>query len=281
MPELPEVERVRRTLEPAMTGARFDHVQLNRRDLRQPFPPGFARRLRGHTVRALSRRGKYLLVELSSGDTLVMHLGMSGWFRVEKTTPSAPPRRNRDTDLDNRHDHVVFTMSSGMTVTFNDPRRFGIMDLVAADRLHRHASLGRLGPEPLSRPFDARALAQRLAKRRISLKAALLDQHVVAGIGNIYASEALHLAGLSPFRLASSLATATGAPRAGCARLVRSIKAVLRRAVALKNPERYRASRFRVYEREGERCPTAGCKGTITRVWQGGRSTFYCPVCQL
>lgn len=263
-----------------MAGARFDHVQLNRRDLRQPFPAGFARRLRGQRVRAVARRGKYLLGELSSGDTLVMHLGMSGWFRVERSQPSTTRRRNRDTDLDNRHDHVVFTMSSGMTVTFNDPRRFGIMDLVTADRLPRHTSLGRLGPEPLSRAFDARALAGRLAKRRISLKAALLDQHVVAGIGNIYASEALHLASLSPFRLASSLVTAAGAPRAGCTRLVQAIKAVLRRAIALKDPERYRASRFRVYEREGERCPTAGCAGTIARVWQAGRSTFYCPVCQ-
>jgi formamidopyrimidine-DNA glycosylase len=263
-----------------MAGARFDRVQLNRRDLRQPFPTGFARRLRGQRVRVLTRRGKYLLGELSSGDTLVMHLGMSGWFRVEKTEPSTARRRNRDQDLDNRHDHVVFTMSSGMTVTFNDPRRFGIMDLVTAARLPQHASLGRLGPEPLSRAFDASALAGRLATRRISLKVALLDQRVVAGIGNIYASEALHLAGLSPFRLASSLVTAAGVPRAGCARLVRAIKSVLRRAIALKDPERHRASRFRVYEREGERCPTAGCAGTIARVWQAGRSTFYCPVCQ-
>jgi formamidopyrimidine-DNA glycosylase len=280
VPELPEVERVRRTLEPAMAGARFDRVQLNRRDLRQPFPSGFARRLRGTRVRALTRRGKYLLGELTSGDTLIMHLGMSGWFRVEKTTAIATRPRDRDTDLDNRHDHVVFTMSSGMTVTFNDPRRFGIMDLVAADRRPRHPSLGRLGPEPLSRAFDDRALAGRLAKRRTSLKAALLDQHVVAGIGNIYASEALHLAGLSPFRLASSLATRAGAPRAGCERLVEAIKSVLRRAIALKDSARYRSLRFRVYEREGERCPTAGCTGTIARVWQGGRSTFYCPVCQ-
>ena len=263
-----------------MAGARFDGVQLNRRDLRQPFPTGFARRLKGQSVRALVRRGKYLLGELSSGDTLVMHLGMSGWFRVEKTEPSATRRRNRETDLDNRHDHVVFTMSSGMTVTFNDPRRFGIMDLVTADRLARHASLGHLGPEPLSRALDASALARRLAKRRISLKAALLDQHVVAGIGNIYASEALHLAGLSPFRLASSLVTRAGAPRPGCEQLVQAIKAVLRRAIALKESGRYRASRFRVYDRDGERCPTAGCAGTIARVWQNGRSTFYCPVCQ-
>jgi formamidopyrimidine-DNA glycosylase len=263
-----------------MAGARFDRVQLNRRDLRQPFPTGFARRIQGQTVRALTRRGKYLLGELSSGETLVMHLGMSGWFRIEKTRASTTRRRDRDTDLDTRHDHVVFLMSSGMTVTFNDPRRFGIMDLVAADRVPQHPSLGRLGPEPLSRAFDARVLAARLAKRRISLKAALLDQHVVAGIGNIYASEALHLARLSPFRLASSLVTAAGAPRAGCTPLVNAIKSVLRRAIALKDLERYRAARFRVYEREGERCPTAGCGGTIARVWQAGRSTFYCPVCQ-
>ena len=263
-----------------MAGARFDRVQLNRRDLRKPFPAGFARRLRGRRVRALTRRGKYLLGELSSGDMLVMHLGMSGWFRVEKTEPSRARRRNRDLDLDHRHDHVVFTMSSGMTVTFNDPRRFGIMDLVAADRLARHASLGRLGPEPLSRAFDVGALAERLAKRRTSLKIALLDQQVVAGIGNIYASEALHLARLSPFRLSSSLATAAGAPRAGCARLAAAIKSVLRRAIAQKHPERYRGSRFRVYDHEGEPCPTAGCTGTIARTSQGGRSTFYCPVCQ-
>jgi formamidopyrimidine-DNA glycosylase len=263
-----------------MAGARFDRVQLNRRDLRQPFPSGFARRLRGQRVQALTRRGKYLLGELSSGDTLIMHLGMSGWFRVEKTAAMAARPRDPDADLDNRHDHVVFTMSSGMTVTFNDPRRFGVMDLVAAARRPRHHSLGRLGPEPLSRAFDDRALAQRLAKRRVSLKAALLDQHVVAGIGNIYASEALHLAGLSPFRLASSLVTGAGAPRAGCERLVQAIKSVLRRAIALKDSGRYRGSRFRVYEREGERCPTAGCTGTIARAFQGGRSTFYCPVCQ-
>jgi formamidopyrimidine-DNA glycosylase len=262
-----------------MTGARFNSVQLNRRDLRQPFPAGFARRIRGTTVRALIRRGKYLIAELSSGDSLVMHLGMSGWFRVE-STPSLKRRRDPDVDLEHRHDHVVFTMSSGMTVTFNDPRRFGIMDLVAAERLGEHASIGRLGPEPLSRAFDAKALAERVAKRRVSLKVALLDQQVVAGIGNIYASEALHVARLSPFRLASTIATASGAPRDGAERLARAIKDVLRRAIAMKESDRYRASRFRVYEREGDRCPTPGCRGTIARAWQAGRSTFYCPVCQ-
>jgi formamidopyrimidine-DNA glycosylase len=263
-----------------MTGARFDRVVLNRGDLRQPFPAGFARRLRRQTVRGLTRRGKYLLAELSSGDTLVMHLGMSGWFRVESTTQLKTRPREREADLASRHDHVIFTMSSGMTVIFNDPRRFGVMDLVACDRLPRHTALGRMGPEPLSRAFDARALASGCANRPTALKAALLDQHTVAGIGNIYASEALHLATLSPFRLASTIATAAGAPRRSCDRLAAAIKSVLRRAISLKESERYRASRFRVYDREGEHCPTPGCRGRIARAGQAGRSTFYCPVCQ-
>jgi formamidopyrimidine-DNA glycosylase len=279
MPELPEVERVRRSLERAMIGARFERVILNRGDLRRPFPAGFARRLRRQTVRSLTRRGKYLLAELSSGDTLIMHLGMSGWFRVE---PRRERRRgrNREADLENRHDHVIFSMSSGQAVIFNDPRRFGMMDLVPAAQLPGHGSLGPMGPEPLSRAFDARALASRVANRRVALKVALLDQQVVAGIGNIYASEALHLARLSPFREAATIATAAGAPRQAAVRLVPAIKAVLRRAIALKESERYRDSRFRVYDREGERCVTPGCPGTIARVTQAGRSTFYCPVCQ-
>src|SRR5262245_23791206 len=280
MPELPEVERVRRTLDAAMSGARFTGVRLNRKDLRQPFPRGFARRLRGQTVRAVTRRGKYLVVTLSSGDALVMHLGMTGWFRVESTSVATTQSRDRDLALENRHDHVVFTMSSGVTVTFNDPRRFGMMDLVAASHLSNHKSLAAIGPEPLSRAFDARLLAERCANRRISLKIALLDQHVVAGIGNIYASEAPHLAHLSPFRLASTIAAKSGTPRPACHRLVVAIKSVLRRAISLKESERYRESRFRVYDREGERCPTVGCRGTIQRAWQGGRSTFYCPICQ-
>ena len=278
MPELPEVERVRRSLVPAMAGARFERITLNRPDLRQPFPAGFARRLRGQTVRSITRRGKYLLADLSSGDTLIMHLGMSGWFRVEPTTSRATS--DRDAALENRHDHVIFTMSSGKRIIFNDPRRFGVMDLVSATHLPRHGSLGPMGPEPLSRAFDARALASRSAHRKISLKAALLDQRIVAGIGNIYASEALHLAHLSPFRLASTIATSTGKSTRRAERLAGAIKAVLRRAISLKESDRYRESRFRVYDREGERCPTPGCRGTIARAVQAGRSTFYCPVCQ-
>ena len=263
-----------------MAGARFMHVLLNRKDLRQPFPAGFVRRIRGQAVQTFRRRGKYLIAELSSGDALLMHLGMSGSFRVEQSRRAAARRRDPEAALDSRHDHVVFTMSSGFTVTFNDPRRFGMMDLVAAADLPQHRSLGVIGPEPLARAFDQRALARGCANRRIALKVALLDQRVVAGIGNIYASEALHLAHLSPFRQASTLATTSGKPRDGCQRLVTAIKAVLSRAISLKESERYRASRFRVYDREGEPCPTAGCGGTIARATQAGRSTFYCPVCQ-
>jgi len=263
-----------------MTGARFDRVTLNRRDLRRPFPAGFARRLRRQTVRSLSRRGKYLLAELSSGDTLIIHLGMSGWFRVEPRRERRQGGRDREAALENRHDHVIFSMSSGQAVIFNDPRRFGMMDLVSAAKLPDHDSLGALGPEPLSRAFDAAALASRAANRRVALKVALLDQQIVAGIGNIYASEALHLARLSPFREASTIATAAGAPRQAAVRLSAAIKAVLRRAIALKEFGRYRERRFRVYDREGEPCVTPGCRGTIARITQAGRSTFYCPSCQ-
>ncbi|HKT81665.1 MAG TPA: bifunctional DNA-formamidopyrimidine glycosylase/DNA-(apurinic or apyrimidinic site) lyase [Vicinamibacterales bacterium] len=285
MPELPEVEAVRRTLEPAMRGAQFIDIQLNRGDLRQPFPPQFVERLRGQTVAQVARRGKYLIAELSSGDRLIMHLGMSGWFRVESTHVVASKRKlqslaaTREDDLEARHDHVVFTMSSGRTVTFNDPRRFGVMDLVSGD-VSGHPSLARMGTEPLSRAFGAAALASRLANRRTAIKIALLDQTVVAGVGNIYASEALHLARISPLRAASTLTTARGFPRAGCQRLAAAIKAVLRRAITRTASKRYRAARFRVYDREGEPCPTPRCRGTIARIEQGGRSTFYCPVCQ-
>ena len=261
-----------------MTGARFDRIILNRADLRRPFPAGFVRRLRRQRVEQLTRRGKYLLAVLSSGDTLVIHLGMSGWLRAESTR-TLRRRRNPDDDLERRHDHVVFTMSSGKTVTFNDPRRFGVMDLVPAHGLERRQPFQRMGPEPLSRGFDARALARRCANRRVALKIALVDQRIVAGIGNIYASEALHLAKLSPFRPAATIATAQGSPRAAAEHLAAAIKAVLRRAIHLTGSQ-YRGSRFRVYDREGEPCPTPGCRGLIARAWQAGRSTFYCPVCQ-
>jgi formamidopyrimidine-DNA glycosylase len=263
MPELPEVEAVRRELQPVMEGARFEAVLTNRPNLRTAFPPDFAERLKGRTVRSLERRGKYLLAELSSNEILVMHLGMSGSFRLE---PGA---------ANDRHDHVVFRMSSGVTIVFNDPRRFGFMNLISRDALTGHRGLGALGPEPLSAAFDRSALAMACRGKKTSLKAALSDQRVVAGLGNIYVCEALHRAHLSPRRRALTIATKAGAPRESAIRLAQAIKKVLLAAVS-----RGEANRFRVYDREGERCPTPRCGGVIRRITQTGRSTFFCPVCQ-
>ena len=262
MPELPEVELVRRELRPLMEGARFQSVVTNRPNLRSAFPVDFAARLEGRTVKSLGRRGKYLLARLSSGDVLVMHLGMSGSFRV---TEEAEER--------DRHDHVLFRMSSGATIVFNDPRRFGFMDVLSHDELAAAKGPGALGPEPLSREFDGAALARACRGKKTSLKVALSDQRVVAGLGNIYVSEALHLARLSPKRRASAIATSSGAPRDGAIRLAKAIKKVLEKAIRGDD-------RFRVYDREGKRCPTPGCRGVIRRIAQAGRSTFFCGVCQ-
>ena len=267
MPELPEVEIVRRELAPAMERARFADVVLRRRNLRGPFPRRFRERLVGAGVIAVDRRAKYLVVPISSGETLLMHLGMSGSFRVGDPRPIP-------------HDHVVFHMSSGAVVTFNDPRRFGLMDLVPAGKLATHPALNAMGPEPLSAAFDGGALARACKGKRTSLKAALLDQRVVAGLGNIYASEALHVAGLSPHRQARTIATPSGLPRPAAHRLAAAIKKVLEAAIARASNGAYRSSRFRVYDREGERCRRAGCSGTIGRRTQAGRSTFYCTACQ-
>ena len=273
MPELPEVEEVRREILPAMEGARFERVELRRRNLRRPFPRDFAARLTGRTVRALRRRGKYLVAELSSDESLLMHLGMSGWFRVEREGHAAPEPADA-------HDHVVFHMSSGAAVVFNDPRRFGAMDLVAPGKLARHRALGAMGPEPLDPAFDGAALARACAGKRTPLKSALLDQQVVAGLGNIYAVEALHIAGLSPQRQASTIATAGGEPRDSARALASAIKQVLAEAIDRQTSARYRAGRFRVYDREREPCRRPRCRGVIRRRTQAGRSTFYCPVCQ-
>ena len=278
MPELPEVESVRRRIAPAMVRARIKAVDLRRPDLRRPFPRHFVKRLTGETVVALTRRAKYLLASLSSGETLLMHLGMSGWFRVVRDGAAARAGA-RPATID-PHDHVVFHMSSGKAVVFNDPRRFGVMDLVPAGALQEHPALSRLGPEPLSDDFDAAALAQACRGKKTSLKAALLDQRVVAGLGNIYASEALHVAGLSPGRPASILATPAGAPREAAYRLAAAIKHVLEKAIARRSEDGYRGSPFLVYDRENEPCLKKKCSGSIRRRVHGGRSTFYCPVCQ-
>jgi formamidopyrimidine-DNA glycosylase len=276
VPELPEVESARRRIAPAMVRARITAVDVRRPDLREPFPRNFARRLTGQTVLALNRRAKYVLASLSSGETLLMHLGMSGSFRV---VPKATPNVTRR-DI-GAHDHVVFYLSSGKVVVFNDPRRFGVMDLIPAGGLEHHPTLSRLGPEPLSDEFDAAALARACTGKKVSLKAALLDQRVVAGLGNIYVSEALHLAELSPMRRASTIATPSGAPRDAAVRLVAAIKLVLEQAIARQSSRSgYRDARFLVYDREDESCPRKQCGGTLRRRTQGGRSTFYCPRCQ-
>jgi len=292
MPELPEVETIRRGLEPAMDGARFSKVELRRGDLRWPLPKDFVARLEGKTVTGMGRRAKYLLIDLSSGDVLVMHLGMSGSFHVfGKERQTAPGAYYHERARHKTHDHVVFHMSSGAIVTFNDPRRFGSMKIVPRDKLDSEPLLRDLGPEPLGNEFDAAMLARACAGKKTSLKAALLDQRVVAGLGNIYVCEALHRARLSPKRKASTIADRKGAPNERAVNLVDAIKAVLNEAIkqggsSLRDHKLTDGElgmfqhNFRVYDREGEKCRTPGCGGTVKRFVQNGRSTFYCPTCQ-
>jgi formamidopyrimidine-DNA glycosylase len=287
MPELPEVETVRRGLAPVMEGERIAKVEVRRGDLRWPLPKGFAQKLNGKTVQGLGRRAKYLLADLSSGDVLLMHLGMSGSFRVGKD--SAPGIYYHERSKSTAHDHVIFHMSNGATITFNDPRRFGSMKLVPRARLDKEPLLRSLGPEPLGNEFDAAMLAKACAGKKTSLKAALSDQRVVAGLGNIYVCEALFRARLSPKRIALTIADRNGKPNERAEKLVDAIKAVLRDAIeaggsSLRDHRRADGSlgdfqhNFQVYDREGEPCPS--CKGKIKRIVQGGRSTFYCPSCQ-
>lgn len=279
MPELPEVEHVRRTLQPVMEGARFVEVVARRPDLRRALPPGFAARLAGQAVTRLERRGKYLVADLSSGDVLLMHLGMSGSFHVDAGRHVEPLSAYYTRRRAEAHDHIVFRMSSGAIVTFNDPRRFGSMDLIGREDLSAFRGVGTLGPEPLSDGFTPEVLARACRGRKASLKVALLDQRVVAGVGNIYACEALHAARLSPRRRASTVASVAGTPRLAARQLVRAIKAVIVRAIDLQD-RGADDDRFRVYGRAGQRCRRRGCRGVIKRVVQAGRSTFYCPICQ-
>jgi formamidopyrimidine-DNA glycosylase len=300
MPELPEVETVRRGLQPAMEGAKIVHAEARRKDLRFPFQKDFVARLEGQTVTGLGRRAKYLMADLASGDVLLMHLGMSGSFRVVAGGgKSAPGKFHHPRSEDRAHDHVVFHMSSGATVIFNDPRRFGYMKIFARNRIEDEPLLRGLGPEPLGNEFDAAMLARACANRKTSLKAALLDQRVVAGLGNIYVCEALFRAHLSPRRLAATLATKAG-QRKGVAgseptdhakRLVSAIHAVLNQAIkaggsSLRDHRQtsgelgYFQHSFQVYDREGKKCESPGCGGIVRRFVQNGRSTFWCPKCQ-
>ncbi|MGQ0675873.1 MAG: bifunctional DNA-formamidopyrimidine glycosylase/DNA-(apurinic or apyrimidinic site) lyase [Rhodospirillales bacterium] len=287
MPELPEVETVRRGLAPRLVGHVLARVEQRRPDLRFPLPRDFAQRLTGRRVAAIGRRAKYLLVELDDGNVLMVHLGMSGRMVLE--APRSGERTvgafYRARDLNDAHDHVVLTTDEGWAVRFNDPRRFGMMDLVPAEKLDAHKLIRGLGPEPLDPKFDAAELERRLAGKKTPIKAALLDQRVVVGIGNIYACEALNRAGISPKRLAGTVKGERAA------RLVAAIKAVLNDAIAAggSSLRDYRQAtgelgyfqhRFRVYDRAGKPCPRRGCAGAIKRVVQGARSTFYCPSCQ-
>lgn len=287
MPELPEVETVRRGLAPAMEGARFKKVEMRRKDLRWPLPKDFVMRLEGQKVEGVGRRAKYLTVDVSSGDVLLMHLGMSGSFRIGSDQQGS---YYHDKSKLAAHDHIVFHMSNGKVVTFNDPRRFGSMKIVPRAKIEDEPLLRGIGPEPLGNEFDAAMLADACAGKKTSLKAALLDQRVVAGIGNIYACEALFRARLSPKRIASTIADRNGKPNEKARALVDAIKAVLTDAIkaggsSLRDHRRADGSlgdfqhNFLVYDREGRPCPK-GCKGKVKRFTQNGRSTFWCPSCQ-
>jgi formamidopyrimidine-DNA glycosylase len=292
MPELPEVETVRRGLQPVMEGSRILKAEARRKDLRFPFQKDFVTRLQGQTVTGLGRRAKYLMADLGSGDVLLMHLGMSGSFRVQKTEEvTTPGQFHHPRGKDTAHDHVVFHMSSGADVVFNDPRRFGYMKIIARHAIEEEPLLRGLGPEPLGNEFDAALLARACAGKKTSLKAALLDQRVVAGLGNIYVCEALYRARLSPLRPAMTLATKKGEPTDHAKRLVDAIHAVLNQAIeaggsSLRDHRQtsgelgYFQHSFKVYDREGEPCGTKGSGGIVRRFTQNGRSTVWCPKCQ-
>jgi formamidopyrimidine-DNA glycosylase len=286
MPELPEVETVRGGLAPVLEGRRLARVEPRRPDLRFPLPPNFVQALTGATVERLERRAKYLLARLDREDTLVMHLGMSGRFEIARPEGAERPGEfHYAADPDPKHAHVVFETDAGVRVTYYDPRRFGYMALVNTATLNLHPWFAGLGPEPLSDAFDAGHLKAAFAGRRQGPKTLLLDQRIVAGLGNIYVCEALHRARISPFRPAGRIS------RPRLERLVEAVRAVLAEAIAaggstLRDYAQadgalgYFQHRFRVYDREGRPCPNDGCKGVVARKVQAGRSPFYCPVCQ-
>ena len=292
MPELPEVETVRRGLIPVLEGRRLARAEVRREGLRRPFPERLAERLAGAGVERLGRRAKVLLADLSTGETLLVHLGMSGRMTVSGSGPAADAGSGEalgafvhGVGAAARHDHLVLHAEGGARVTLNDARRFGAVDLWPTDALDEHPMLRALGPEPLSDAFDGPALAARLSGRRAPVKAALLDQRVVAGLGNIYVCEALHRARIHPGREAGRISRARVHALAG------AIRSVLEEAIeaggsTLRDHRRADGEigrfqhAFRAYGREGAPCPTQGCGGAIRRVLQGGRSTFHCPACQ-
>lgn len=292
MPELPEVETIRRGLEPVLAGARIRRLHMRRPDLRFPLPEHFAERVEGQRIERLTRRAKYLVAELSGGEALVMHLGMTGRFSV------VTPQRQQvlgayvyETDGDPVHDHVAFDLSSGVSVVYNDPRRFGFMVMMDAAHREAHALFRRMGVEPLGPDLTAEYLASRAHGRKSNLKAFLMDQRNVAGLGNIYVSEALYRAGISPDRAARFLSDRRGLPTDRARALVPAIQSVLEQAIAaggstLKDYRHADGERgafqesFAVYDREGAPCPRSGCGGTIRRTVHSGRATYACTRCQ-
>ncbi|MBB4211063.1 DNA-(apurinic or apyrimidinic site) lyase [Rhodothalassium salexigens DSM 2132] len=276
MPELPEVETVRRGLMPLLTGRRLVRVEARRPDLRFPLPADFAERLTGCRVAAIDRRSKYLLIRTEGGPVLLVHLGMSGRFVSGPHNQVPPP---------GRHDHLLFDTDDGTRLLFHDPRRFGMADLVAPADLPAHRLIAGLGPEPLGPDFTVAALAAGLAGRRAPMKAALLDQRLVAGLGNIYVCEALFRAGISPRRRAGNVAAARvrrlhGAIRAVLEDAIASGGSSLRDFVRINGELGYFQHRFDVYGRAGEPCRVDGCGATVQRIVQSNRSSFYCPRCQ-
>jgi formamidopyrimidine-DNA glycosylase len=299
MPELPEVETVRRGLAPAMEGASIRRLHLGRPDLRFPFPQDFATLIEGKTIISLARRAKYLLIELEGGLTIVAHLGMSGSFRIEAEADEGEDKKVPGTfhyprSKDGKHDHVVFHLDKGeerVCVIYNDPRRFGFMHLVERNKLDLYPAFAELGPEPTGNALSADYLASRFQGKSQPLKSTLLDQKVIAGLGNIYVCEALWRARLSPLRAAGTLVTKTGGPTPQLIVLTEKIRDVISDAIAAGGSSLrdhiqtdgtlgYFQHSFSVYDQEGQPCRTPGCGGTVERVVQAGRSTFYCAACQ-
>jgi len=286
MPELPEVETVRRGLEPYLVGATFASVEARRPDLRFPLPANFARRLTGARVEQLIRRGKYMLAVLDRGETLLIHLGMTGRFSVESQGAARRPGAFAlDAPAQQKHAHIFFETTAGARLTYYDARRFGFMDLVDSAQLAHRPPFAAMGPEPLGDAFDGAHLARAFEGRRQGPKTLLLDQSIVAGLGNIYVCEALHRAGISPIKAAAAirlprLETLAGAVRAVLTEAIAAGGSTLRDFADVAGGVGYFQHGFQAYGRAGEACGASGCEGRIRRILQSGRSTFYCSRCQ-
>ena len=282
MPELPEVETIMRGISPFLEGATIKKIKLNRADLRWPFPENFAIRLKDAKILNLKRRSKYILIDLSTGETLLIHLGMSGKILV---SDSKIGNYFYESSKLANHDHVIFELNDGTIITYNDPRRFGAMDLAKTDDLKNHKFLEKLGPEPLGNNFNSDYLKTELSKKESPIKNVLLNQSVVAGLGNIYVCEALFMSGISPKKIACKIS------KNKCEELVQNIRAILISAIKaggsslkdftdIQGNSGYFQFEFYVYGRENEYCKTTNCNRKIKRISQSGRSSFYCPYCQ-